>query len=108
MDFELSEDQRAFADTARAFAQTELAPHAAHWDAEAIFPREAIAKAGELGFCGLYAPENACGLALPRLDATGVNSLVRPWLCAWWRVRRWRKTWQPMCSQPARRRWPWR
>jgi alkylation response protein AidB-like acyl-CoA dehydrogenase len=70
MDFELSEDQRAFADTARVFAQAELAPHAAHWDAEAVFPREAIAKAGELGFCGLYAPENAGGLALPRLDAT--------------------------------------
>ncbi|MEG3046992.1 MAG: acyl-CoA dehydrogenase family protein, partial [Comamonas sp.] len=70
MDFELSQDQRAFADTARAFAQAELAPHAALWDAEGIFPREAIAKAGELGFCGLYAPENAGGLALPRLDAT--------------------------------------
>ncbi len=70
MDFELTEDQRAFADTARQFAQAELAPHAAHWDAEGIFPREAIAKAGELGFCGLYAPESAGGLALPRLDAT--------------------------------------
>ena len=70
MDFELTEDQRAFADTARQFAQAELAPHAAHWDAEGIFPVEAIAKAGELGFCGLYAPENAGGLALPRLDAT--------------------------------------
>lgn len=70
MDFELSEDQRAFADTARQFAHTALAPFAAQWDAEGIFPREAIAKAGELGFCGLYAPENAGGLALPRLDAT--------------------------------------
>lgn len=70
MDFELSEDQRAFADTARAFAQAELAPHAAEWDREHIFPREAIAKAGELGFCGLYAPESIGGLALPRLDAT--------------------------------------
>lgn len=70
MDFELTEDQRAFADTARQFAQTALAPHAAHWDAQGIFPREAIAQAGELGFCGLYAPENAGGLALPRLDAT--------------------------------------
>ena len=70
MDFELTEDQRAFADTARQFAQAELAPHAAHWDAEGIFPKEAIAKAGELGFCGLYAPEAAGGLALPRLDAT--------------------------------------
>ncbi|MBH2008379.1 MAG: acyl-CoA dehydrogenase family protein [Xanthomonadaceae bacterium] len=70
MDFELTEEQRAFADTARAFAQAELAPHAAAWDREHIFPREAIAKAGELGFCGLYAPERVGGLQLPRLDAT--------------------------------------
>ncbi len=70
MDFELTEEQRAFADTAREFARAELAPHAAHWDEEGIFPRDAIAKAGALGFCGLYAPENAGGLALPRLDAT--------------------------------------
>jgi len=70
MDFELTEEQRAFAQTARDFALAELAPHAAHWDEEGIFPKEAIAKAGELGFCGLYAPEAAGGLALPRLDAT--------------------------------------
>ncbi|MET3493541.1 acyl-CoA dehydrogenase family protein [Variovorax boronicumulans] len=69
MDFELSEEQRAFAQSARDFAQAEFAPHAAQWDAEAIFPKEAIAKAGELGFCGLYAPERIGGLGLPRLDA---------------------------------------
>ena len=69
MDFELSEEQRAFADTAREFAASEFAPHAAQWDREGIFPREAIAKAGELGFCGLYAPERIGGLGLPRLDA---------------------------------------
>ncbi|MFG6415637.1 acyl-CoA dehydrogenase family protein [Roseateles sp. DC23W] len=70
MDFELSEEQRAFADTARAFAQTELAPFAAQWDREQTFPRDAIRAAGELGLCGLYAPERIGGLALPRLDAT--------------------------------------
>jgi len=70
MDFELTEEQRAFAETARDFARAELAPYAAQWDAESTFPREAICKAGELGFCGLYAPESAGGLALPRLDAT--------------------------------------
>ena len=70
MDFELTEDQRAFAQTARDFAVAELAPHAAEWDAQAIFPKATIAKAGELGFCGLYAPESIGGLALPRLDAT--------------------------------------
>ncbi|OUL98461.1 acyl-CoA dehydrogenase family protein [Variovorax sp. JS1663] len=70
MDFELSEEQRAFAHTAREFALAEFTPHAARWDAEGIFPKEAIAKAGELGFCGLYAPQRIEGLALPRLDAT--------------------------------------
>ncbi|MBT2332473.1 acyl-CoA dehydrogenase family protein [Variovorax paradoxus] len=69
MNFELSEEQNAFAQSARDFAQAEFAPHAARWDAEAIFPKEAIAKAGELGFCGLYAPERIGGLGLPRLDA---------------------------------------
>ncbi|RMX08793.1 acyl-CoA dehydrogenase [Corticibacter populi] len=72
MDFEPTEEQRAFADTARNFAQQALAPHAAQWDEEAHFPRDAIARAGELGFCGLYAPESIGGLALPRLDATFV------------------------------------
>lgn len=70
MDFELSEEQRAFVQSARDFALAELAPHAAHWDAEGIFPKDTIAKSGELGFCGLYAPESIGGLALPRLDAT--------------------------------------
>lgn len=70
MDFEPTEEQRAFAQTARAFAQAEFAPHAAHWDAQCIFPKEAIARAGQLGFCGLYAPEAAGGLGLARLDAT--------------------------------------
>ncbi|MDY7546624.1 acyl-CoA dehydrogenase family protein [Glaciimonas sp. CA11.2] len=70
MDFELSEEQRAFQQTARDFSVGEFAPHAALWDAEGIFPTDAIAKAGELGFCGLYTPEEAGGLGLSRLDAT--------------------------------------
>src|SRR5690606_17046673 len=43
---------------------------AARWDAESIFPKEAFAKAGEMGFCAIYAPESIGGLGLPRLDAT--------------------------------------
>ncbi len=69
MDFELSDEQQAFAQAARDFAAGELAPHAARWDEEGIFPRETFAKAGELGFCGIYAPEHIGGLGLPRLDA---------------------------------------
>ena len=72
MDFELSEEQRAFAEAAREFARSALAPHAAQWDREETFPRQALTAAGELGFCGLYAPQRIGGLALPRLDATVV------------------------------------
>ncbi|MGO4778817.1 acyl-CoA dehydrogenase family protein, partial [Lysobacter sp. 2RAB21] len=65
----LSEEQAAYRDAARDFALARLAPHAAHWDAQGIFPREAIAQAGELGFCGLYVDEAAGGSGLSRLDA---------------------------------------
>jgi len=70
MDFRLSDEQLAFADAAREFALGEFAPHAARWDAEAIFPREALQRAGQMGFCGMYAAESIGGLGLPRLDAT--------------------------------------
>src|SRR5690606_26920731 len=70
MDFRLSEEQQAFAQAARDFAIGELEPNAARWDAEAIFPREAFARAGQMGFCAIYAPEDIGGLGLPRLDAT--------------------------------------
>ena len=70
MDFELTDQQAAFRDAARQFSDNELAPRAAHWDEHQEFPRDAIAGAGELGFCGLYTPEEAGGLGLSRLDAS--------------------------------------
>jgi len=70
MNFELSEDQIAFADTAKQFADQEMAPFAAQWDREHHFPIEVIKKAGELGFCGLYTPESEGGLGLSRLDSS--------------------------------------
>ncbi|MDN4501349.1 acyl-CoA dehydrogenase family protein [Alteromonadaceae bacterium BrNp21-10] len=70
MDFNLNEDQRAFISTARQFSKQELAPNAAGWDKEHYFPKDVIQRAGELGFCGLYAPEKAGGLGLSRLDSS--------------------------------------
>ncbi|OUR84003.1 acyl-CoA dehydrogenase [Colwellia psychrerythraea] len=70
MNFDLTEDQQMFADTAKQFSDSELLPNAAKWDVEHTFPKEVIAKAGELGFCGLYAPEDAGGLGLSRLDSS--------------------------------------
>ena len=69
MDFNLTDDQVAFADAAKAFSAQELAPYAAEWDQQQTFPKAAIQKAGELGFCGIYTPEAAGGMGLSRLDA---------------------------------------
>lgn len=70
MDFNLTEDQVAFRDAAKAFAQNEMAPHAAKWDAEHIFPTDVIREAGEMGFCGMYTPESHDGMGLSRLDTS--------------------------------------
>ena len=70
MDFSLSDDQRAFVESARAFSEGALAPNAAKWDEESIFPKEVLAQAGELGFMGMYTPEEAGGLGMSRLDAS--------------------------------------
>jgi len=70
MDFELSEEQRAILETARAFAQAQMAPRSARWDEEKHFPVDVLKAAAALGFGGLYVKEDVGGSALPRLDAT--------------------------------------
>src|SRR6187397_2678468 len=69
MDFELSEEQRAFQATARTFARDEMMPNARAWDEDEIFPVDALRKAAALGFGGLYVKEDVGGSALSRLDA---------------------------------------
>ena len=70
MDFSLNEDQKAFVQSARAFAEGVFAPNAAQWDEQSIFPKDALQQAGELGFMGMYTPEEAGGLGMSRLDAS--------------------------------------
>ncbi|GGF56695.1 acyl-CoA dehydrogenase family protein [Alteromonas lipolytica] len=70
MDFNLTEDQQAFADVASQFARQALAPFAAEWDKNHIFPVDTLRQAGELGFCGLYTPQADGGLGLSRLDSS--------------------------------------
>lgn len=111
MNFDLTEDQQAFAETARQFADQELAPFAAKWDKEHYFPKEVIKKAGELGFCGLYTPESEGGLGLSRLDssiifeqlATGCTATtammtihnMATWMIASWGTEEIRQQWCP-------------
>ncbi|WP_299442050.1 acyl-CoA dehydrogenase family protein [uncultured Rhodospira sp.] len=69
MDFRLTEDQVQFQDVARAFAADEMAPHAARWDEEKVFPEEVLRKAAELGFAAIYTRDDVGGSGLGRLDA---------------------------------------
>jgi alkylation response protein AidB-like acyl-CoA dehydrogenase len=70
MDFDLSEEQRAIQETARAFARDEMMPYARQWDEEEVFPVDTLRRAAALGFAGIYVGADAGGSALSRLDAT--------------------------------------
>ena len=70
MDFDLTEDQRAFQATARQFAHEAMAPNARAWDENETFPVPELRKAAALGFGGIYVKDDAGGSALSRLDAT--------------------------------------
>ncbi len=69
MDFDLTEEQRAFQGTARQFARDEMMPNAHDWDEGEVFPVAALRKAAALGFGGIYVKEDVGGSALSRLDA---------------------------------------
>src|SRR6202051_3534580 len=70
MDFDLSDEQRAFAETARQFARDEWLPHAPGWDEREEFPEDALRGAAALGFAGIYVRDQFGGSGLTRLDAT--------------------------------------
>lgn len=69
MNFELTEDQRAFQDAARAFAEAHLKPNAAEWDETSHFPVEVLREAAALGFAAVYIKGDVGGSELSRLDA---------------------------------------
>jgi alkylation response protein AidB-like acyl-CoA dehydrogenase len=61
VDFELTPEQREIQALAREFAQAEIEPHASAWDRAHSFPRELLARLGELGLMGVCVPEEYAG-----------------------------------------------
>ena len=57
LDFQLGEDINALRDAVATFAQTEIAPRAAHIDASDQFPMDLWRKMGDLGILGITAPQ---------------------------------------------------
>jgi len=64
----LTPDQEAIRDAVREFAQKELWPHAARWDKEHLFPKEAHKGLAALGAYGICVPEEFGGVQLDYLS----------------------------------------
>jgi hypothetical protein len=69
MDFQPTEEQVAIRDMARQFAAGKLAPDAARWDEDKVFPVEALREAAALGLAGIYVREESGGAGLGRVEA---------------------------------------
>lgn len=63
----LSETHEMLRKTCRDFAEAELAPNAAKFDKEHLFPRDQILQMGQLGLMGLNVPESLGGTGMDYL-----------------------------------------
>ena len=64
MDFGLSEEQQLIRQTARAFCDREIVPHAREWDRSERMDLEIVAKLADVGFLGCALPEEHGGMGL--------------------------------------------
>ncbi len=64
---DLTPEHEMLRQTARDFAEREIAPVAAHFDETGQFPRETIRKMGELGLMGVEVPETYGGAGMDTL-----------------------------------------
>jgi alkylation response protein AidB-like acyl-CoA dehydrogenase len=64
MTFEFNETHRMIRDTARKFAEDQLAPGSVFRDEHSEFPTEAVRELGALGFMGMMVPEEWGGIGL--------------------------------------------
>ncbi len=65
--FPFTEEHKMIRQTAREFAQREIAPIAAEYDESGEFPFETIMKMGEMGFMGIEVPEEYGGAGMDTL-----------------------------------------
>lgn len=64
MNFQFSEEQELIATSARDFAEQYIRPHIMEWDEVQHFPKDVLHKAGEMGFMGIFIPEEYGGSGL--------------------------------------------
>ena len=102
----LSEEQILIRNTARAFAQEQVAPHARAWEAAGEIPRPLLAEMGRLGFLGMCVPAEWGGagadmvsyvLALEEIAAAdgGLSTVMNGSSCS--PLRQWHRFRSPRC-----------
>ncbi|GAB2461121.1 acyl-CoA dehydrogenase family protein [Streptosporangium sandarakinum] len=81
MDFELTEEQRAFRETLRAFVDREIVPVAAEWERSGRYPTEIVETMKRMGLFGLSVPEEYGGLAADMVSfALVFEEIARGWM----------------------------
>src|SRR5487761_2176554 len=60
----LNQEQQMIRDSVRAFAAERLAPNAAQWDRDCVFPRAQLAEMAQMGLLGVTVPEQWGGAGL--------------------------------------------
>jgi alkylation response protein AidB-like acyl-CoA dehydrogenase len=70
VDFALTADQELIRETARAFCEREIAPHATSWDRQESIDRSLVGKLAEVGFLGAALPSENGGMGLDMVSYT--------------------------------------
>ncbi|MPZ26855.1 MAG: acyl-CoA dehydrogenase [Micromonosporaceae bacterium] len=81
MDFELTDEQRAFRAVLREFVDTDIRPVAREWEATDRYPTEIVARLRELGLFGMTVPPAYGGLGLDLVSfALVFEEISRGWM----------------------------
>lgn len=72
MSLNLDDEERVITETAAAFADKRIAPHALEWDATKHFPTDVLREAAELGMAAIYCRDDVGGSGLRRLDGVRI------------------------------------
>ena len=80
MDFDLSPEHALLRETIRDFMLAEVAPHVDEYEKARRFPRDIVARLGEMGWLGIPIPEDEGGTGLDTLAyAIAVEEIGRVW-----------------------------
>ncbi|NJP88148.1 acyl-CoA dehydrogenase [Nonomuraea sp. FMUSA5-5] len=81
MDFELTDEQKAFRETLRAFVDKEIVPVATEWEHSGRYPAEIVDKMKQMGLFGLSVPEAYGGMAADMVSfALVFEEIARGWM----------------------------